>query len=396
MILKDVIKNLKETVSERDFSFLALTLSVALLPLSINLSTFTFILSLALKLIQIVLKKSQFFATKALKHSALIGLIFFLYIELNSIIQTSVSYHILHFEREYMHFALFFLTPMLLKRKGQNKILLQALFIGLACNIGFIFIKGLILNMSFNKHPFAKVFDIHHTYLATFILTYVNYCLVQVITNKKVSNLALKSLCVLLCLVSLYVLFMLESKIGMFVFLVLFLIHSLPKLSRINVWYYVSFLLVILICLSAFISRVTVNYERALDFRLQIWEVSFKVFEEHFWFGNSKQPEKEILNYNHFLNGKYYFLDSDLNSHNQYLSVLMRFGAIGFLILLMYGINVFKKINPKTTKPLFMEFLGFLVIAVFVCYIENIFDRHHGILYLSVFYNYYLVAVEND
>jgi len=188
---------------------------------------------------------------------------------------------------------------------------------------------------------------------------------------------------------------LLDSKIAMFIFLMLFLIHSLPELSRKNVWYYSSFLLLILFVLSTFNNKVSVNYLKALDFRLEIWEVSFKEFEENLIFGNLNMSEKDIINYNHYLNGKYYYLDSDLNSHNQYLSILMRFGLVGFLLLIFYGINAFKKINPKTKKQDLREFIGFLIIILAVCHIENILDRHHGIVYITTFYNYYLVAIEN-
>lgn len=156
-----------------------------------------------------------------------------------------------------------------------------------------------------------------------------------------------------------------------------------------------SFLVIILIVLSAFMNKVGVNYEKALDFRLQIWEVSFKEFEDNPLTGNLKLPEKDILNYHHYINGKYYFLDSDLNSHNQYLSILMRFGLIGFIVLFLYGINVFHKTNPGTSRIDVRELFGFFIIVLIICYIENILDRHHGIVYVTIFYNYYLVAIEN-
>ncbi len=386
---------LKETTSEKDFSFLVFALSICLLPLSINLSTFTFIASVVLKLIQVALKRNALFESKALKNAAIIGLIFFVYIEINSILQSGLSNHIEHFEKLYMHFALFFITPILLRTKRKNKLLLYALFLGLIIAVVYVFIYVVIHSMTFDKYAFTTILDIHHTYLSMFILTFVNYSIVQVITNKDIKNTALKAIFVLLGVISLAVMYLLDSKVGMLIFLLLFIVHSLPELSKKNRWHYVSFLFLILLVLSAFTNKVNVNYLRALDFRLEIWEVSFKEFEDNLVFGNLKLPEKDIINYNHYLNGKYYYLDSDLNSHNQYLSILMRFGFVGFIILFFYGINVFKKVNPKTQRIDLREFFGFLIISLTVCYIENILDRHHGIVYLTIFYNYYLVAIEN-
>jgi len=386
---------LKEIISKKDISFLVFALSLFLLPLSINLSTFTFILSVVLKLIQVGLKRDKLFQSKALKNSAIIGLIFFIYIEINSILQSGILNHVLQFEKLYMHFALLFITPILLRKKRENKLLLYALFLGLIVAVVYVFLYVVFNNMTFDKHAFTNILDLHHTYLSMFILTFVNYCFVQIITNKENKSIGPKIFFFVLTVISVVLMYLLDSKVGMLIFLILFIVHSLPELSKKNRWYYVSFLLLILVVLSLFTNKVNVNYLRALDFRLEIWEVSFKIFEDNPVFGDLSLPEKDIINYNHYLNGKYYYLDSDLNSHNQYLSILMRFGFIGFLILFFYGVNVFRKTNPKTQRLDVREFFGFLIISLIVCYIENILDRHHGIVYITIFYNYYLVAIEN-
>lgn len=394
-MFKESSEIIKEALHKKDISFLVFSLSVFILPLSINLSTFTFILSVVVKLIQVALKRDKLFATKALKHSAFIGLLFFLYIEINSISQTSFSFNLFHFEKQYMHFALFFITPILLRTVRENKLLLYAFFMGVAISVLYVFSYAALYQLTFDKYTFENLVDLHHTYLSMFILTLVNYAVVQIIIKKTITNIYIKAVFVFLAIISLGIVYLLDSKVSMFIFLFLFLVHSLPELSKKNTSYYILFLIIILVVLSAFINKVNVNYESALDFRLQIWEVSFKVFENNPIFGNLKLPEKDILNYNHYLNGKYYYLDSDLNSHNQFLSILMRFGFFGFLILGFFMINIFRKINPRTKRLDLRETFGFFIIIFMVCYIENILDRHHGIVYTTLFYNYYLVALEN-
>lgn len=394
-MLKESNAILKESIFKKDMSFLALTLTAFFLPLSINLSTFTLILSIVFKLIQVVLKRDKLFATKALKHSAIIGLCFFVYIELNSILQTNIHYNFLYFEKQYMHFALLFMSPILLRKKKENKIIVYALFLGLAIAVLYVFFYAIINNLTFDKYTFENRIDLHHTYFSMFILTFVNYSVVQKIIRKTDTNIALNVVYITLAALSLGIIYLLDSKVSIFIFLFLFLIHSLPELSKKNTGYYIVFLILILVVVSAFINKVNINYERALDFRLQIWEVSFQIFENNPIFGNLTLPEKDILNYNHYINGKYYYLDSDLNSHNQFLSILMRFGFFGFLILFLFIINVFRKITPRTKKIDVREALGFFIIILMVFYIENILDRHHGIVYATLFYNYYLVALEN-
>ena len=394
-MLKESSAILKETIYKKDMSFLTFTLSILFLPLSINLSTFTLVISIAFKLIQVALKRDKLFASKALKHSAIIGLCFFVYIEVNSILQTDIHYNFLHFEKQYMHFALFFIAPILLRSKKDNKLLIYALFLGVAIALLYVLFSAVAYNLTFDKNTFENLIDLHHTYLSMFILTFVNYSVVQKIIRKTNTSIALKVLYIFLAALSLSIMYLLDSKVSMFIFLFLFLIHSLPELSKKNTGYYIVFLILILVVISAFINKVNVNYERALDFRLQIWEMSLYVFENNPIFGNLTLPEKDILNYNHYLNGKYYYLDSDLNSHNQFLSILMRFGFFGFLILFLFIINVFRKINPRTKKLDIREVFGFFIIVLMVFYIENILDRHHGIVYITLFYNYYLVALEN-
>ncbi len=394
-MLEESLVIIKERFSKKDYSFLCFALCICVLPLSINISTFLFIASLSLKVLQVLFNKDALFATYAVKVSAIIGLVLFLYIEINAIAQTSFSVHFSQFEKLYMHYALFFLTPILFQNRSKNKLLVYAFFLGIFSSVLYVFFYVVVNQMTFDKHAFTNLLDIHHTYLSMFILTFVNYSIVQKIIRSQSTSIGMKALYVVLCLASLGVMYLLDSKVSMLIFLLLFLVHSFPELSKKNAWYYVLSLILILVVISAFNNKVGVNYERALDFRLQIWEVSFNVFENNPVFGDLSLPEKDILNYNHYLNGKYYYVDSDLNSHNQYLSILMRFGFVGIFLLFLYVVNCFRRINPNTQKLDVRELFGFLIISLIVCYIENIFDRHHGIVYITIFYNYYLIAIEN-
>ncbi len=395
-MFKDAVLLIKEAVSKKDFSFLMFTLSLFLLSISINLSTFTFIASLVLKLIQTGLKKQPLFETKALKNAAIIGFVFFSYIVFNSIIQTSYSNTFYYFEKYYVHFVLFFLTPILLKRKKENALLLLSFIIGCFTAITIVFIYSIVNEVHFGKQAFIDVLDIHHTYLSMYLLVFINCFMVLMFTKEKKLNNVMKLTLIVLCIISVAIFYILGSKVSMLILLLLFLLHSLPELSKKNTPVYIGLLSIILIILLSFNNKLSVSYEKALDFRIQVWEMSFNSFESNPMFGDLSLPEKDILNFNHYLNGKYYFLDSDLNSHNQYLSILMRFGVVGLFILFLFVINIFRKTSKKTSKRTVREVLGFLVISLTVCYIENILDRHHGIVFITFFYNYYLVAIENN
>ena len=85
-MLKEALTLLKEIVSQRDISFLVFIISLFLLSLSINLSTFTLIVALFLKVIQVLLKRNKLYVSKTLKNAAIVGLLFFAYIIINSIL----------------------------------------------------------------------------------------------------------------------------------------------------------------------------------------------------------------------------------------------------------------------------------------------------------------------
>ncbi|WP_223032314.1 O-antigen ligase family protein [Hanstruepera marina] len=395
-MLKIIRVILKEIISKRDFSFLMFSLSLFLLPISINLSTFTFLASLLLKMVQVLLKRNKLFSTKGLKNSSIVGLVFFIYIIVNSVIQVGFEITIVHFEKSYAHYALFFLTPFLLRSKKENKLLLFSFFLGSVIAVMYVFFYAIATKTTYNRQAFLNTLDIHHTYLSMYLLAFINFTMLLLISKFKKLKETIKLGLFLVILVYLGVMFILGSKVSMLIILLLFIVHAFPVVSKNNVPIYAAAFMVLLTIVFSFSQQLNVSYEKALDFRLQIWEVSYNTFESSPFFGNLSSPEKDILNYKHYLNGKYYFLDSDLNSHNQYLSILMKFGLIGFSILFFYLVNVYKKVSERTSKTSIKEFLGFLVIALSVCYIENVFDRHHGIVYITFFYNYYLVEIENN
>ena len=66
------------------------------------------------------------------------------------------------------------------------------------------------------------------------------------------------------------------------------------------------------------------------------------------------------------------------------------------MILLFFVFNVFRTISNKTQKSVLKELIGFTLIIAFIFYIENVLDRHHGIVFFTIFYNYFLVALQDE
>ncbi|HMC02470.1 MAG TPA: hypothetical protein VKN14_15630, partial [Flavobacteriaceae bacterium] len=185
---KELYLELKGIVLQKDFSFFVFILSLFLLPLSINFSTFTIILAFVLKIIQVIFAKKKIFATRALKNSALLGILFFVYIILDSIFQIGFLTTLALFNKQYSHFALLFIAPILLKDKQQNKLLLYSFSLGSITAIVCVFFITIINDMTFNRDSFLKYLDIHHTYIAIFLLFILNQIFIKLIYFKRRLN----------------------------------------------------------------------------------------------------------------------------------------------------------------------------------------------------------------
>ena len=335
---------LKAVYSERDFSFLTLCLALFLLPLSINLSSFALIVSISSKLIQVFLIKQPFFSVSSLKYSSIIGLIFFLYIIISSLIQTDITYTVDSFAKHFSRQELLFLVPILFRRKKENCVLLYFFFSGIIISIVYVFIMTLIDDVSFDNVAFQQIIDLHHTYLCLFLLFFVNFLFIKYFQYKN-ENYTIGLICGILILLSFFMIFRLESKASIVIFSLLTLYHFFFSFSKRNFWGYLALIIAFAGSFYFFNQRLKVSYEHAMEFRLEIWNQSISLIEENPFFGSLKSSEKDLLNYKHYMSGKYYFMDSDLNSHNQYFSLLIKYGAFGVIILLSYGFLIFHTVS---------------------------------------------------
>ncbi len=383
---------LKPTYQDKDFSFLVLCITLFLLPLSVNLSSFTLIVSIGLKLLQVFFFSHPLFRAKSLMYSSIIGLVFFTYILLSSFAQNGFQDTFDVFGKQFSHWELLFLMPILLRKPKDNILLCYFFFSGLIISILYVLIMSYIFGMTFNNRVFLEVVDIHHTYLCLFLLFFVNFLLVKYKNENPLTRIVYGVFIIL----SFFMIFILESKVSIVVFCILLLYHFISFYSKKNIPGYIGLLVALVLSIFLFNKRLKVSYENALDFRSEIWKESISLIETNPFFGSLKHSEKDLLNYGHYVSGKYYFMDSDLNSHNQYLSIIMKYGFLGILILLFFGVLYFKTINKTSSKESLKEFFGFTIIVLIIFHIENLMDRHHGIVFCTLFYNYYLINVQNE
>ena len=118
------------------------------------------------------------------------------------------------------------------------------------------------------------------------------------------------------------------------------------------------------------------------NLRLNLIDVSIDAIKEEPFLGYGIGDTKDILsnleNKNNFFKDKYY------NTHNQYLNFML---ATGFLGLLLFIVFLFKNLQMVALGS--FEQLSIVLLFILLMFIENILDRQNGVIYFSIFINYF-------
>lgn len=126
--------------------------------------------------------------------------------------------------------------------------------------------------------------------------------------------------------------------------------------------------------------------------RLEFYQAAISIIKDNPWLGVGTGRWKSEFR-NAFIKNK-----SSLNknryasSHNQYLNYLVKFGILGFLLILAFLIYPILK-TKKYTDLLFLIFLVFLFFANFA---DSNFESHMGSSFFIFFYCLFITSTENN
>jgi O-antigen ligase len=126
--------------------------------------------------------------------------------------------------------------------------------------------------------------------------------------------------------------------------------------------------------------------------RFGIYKCVYKIIKENpilgHGIGDVKNKLKEC-----YTNTSGILLKENYNSHNQYLSIWLSNGIVGFIIFILFLlINYKKAINKK--NHLFLSLLIFFTITMLF---ENILERQSGVILFSLAINFFgFINIEND
>ena len=250
---------------------------------------------------------------------------------------------------------------------------------------------------SFINHNFSQPIGMHATYLAMQIAAGLIFLLCQAIKEKKKSYRFFYLLC---CAVLTVGIIQLGSRA---VFIALFLIINLGvPFFLLNYARRIRFaLMVIPLSLlvigviygfNNFKDRYVTELEKDLsneatkevtDTRLARWNLALGIAAKSPVIGYGSGSEITVLKEGYFRNKYFHSYMSDLNAHNQFISMLIKFGILGLLIFiatLYYGFRV--SIREKD-----LLLFAFLFVVAIVSFSENIIDRDKGIYFYSIFFS---------
>jgi O-antigen ligase len=372
------LSNLKFWFNQLDYLFFCL--SIFTLTQSIKLSSKFLFIALALALLKSLYKR-DFKWVKNQKQILIVNAIFFGYICLQGIFIDGFKVFANSFVRQYAPYIILILLPIFYsdntKVNNIPKVLIAGMF------FTFILIIGLsIFQMDFyNRDKVLEVFDLHHLYISLYILFAINHILHQ-ISGQHHRISVVRSYLMLFVLSVFLILFKSKSAIVIGLFLFIYHFFSKFKLSKLAI------VLLSSICLGTLVIFKNIFYNiylDALDFRLRIWSAALEIISKKPLFGYGSSNEQILLNKQHFINGNYDFLDSELNTHNQLLTFILKFGLIGLSLIIISYIIPFRRMKTNLRK----EYIGFLILFFLMAFIESLYNRHHGIVFCSVILYYY-------
>jgi O-antigen ligase len=123
------------------------------------------------------------------------------------------------------------------------------------------------------------------------------------------------------------------------------------------------------------------NQSMKVDSRWSRWQAAIDLIKEQSILGYGGGTENEVLLEEYKLRNMKNSVEREYNAHNQYLGFFLRFGVIGFMLLLLY----FFRNTVIAFKYHNLLFLSFLIILFWSFMVENILDRNMGINFVALF-----------
>ncbi len=255
-----------------------------------------------------------------------------------------------------------------------------------------------IFNKAFLNHNFSAPIDMHATYFSMYIAIAAVALLNHLLKNNSGKLRWVSGSMLLILLAGLLQL----SSRAVFIAFAVILNVAIPLLMFQKRKRFVFMLISVIFSLGVFVvvnridnlkTRFTIELKEDLTVlgtagnsvepRAMRWDCAWQLIKQAPFFGHGSGSEVALLKEVYFQRKLYHSYLSELNAHNEYLSMLLKAGIIGLLVFLMVLLTGFKMaIRNKD-----LTFCAFLIIIAVVSFSENILDVNKGIFFFALFYS---------
>ena len=240
----------------------------------------------------------------------------------------------------------------------------------------------------------VSMYLIHPIYLSIFVGVAIIFCL-QIINE---SN-SKKNILFIISLLLLIVFMAILSKKGPILSFIPLGIFFLLKNTNKKVYYLIPVFLILIVSIIYLPKYKDINNFGELNnlvnkqneqnsstgLRLQIYDCSIEKIIKSPVFGYGIGDVSNVLN-ECYEEKNTILLEKNYNSHNQFFSIYLSTGIIGFVAFIYFFVFVIKVANKKDTQILFLLVLYFC----FNMFTENILEREDGVILVSFLLSLYL------
>lgn len=316
----------------------------------------------------------------------------------------------------------FVLCPLLLFFQSRKNILgirmwlMKGLVLGAVCSIIILLVNNCynyfltrpimvfdieIFSYYYTYYSFTDLFQLHPTYLGTYVMFSIMVVLNNTLKFKPVLKLSV------LLLLSTGVLFI-NSRIIFFIYgitLVVYLVNTLRLLNKnINLRSLVftgGSIIVMIIFVYVLIEKTlvfsrlnkelswelteqvgtTFNNKTRGDSRIARWKVALKVIEEKPLLGHGIDMEKDVLVEGYTKFGLENSAALRYDAHNSYLSIAIEYGLFGLILYVFFLLsNIYISLRSKDVL-----YFGFFLMIAIVGLFENYMMLNAGITFVAMF-----------
>lgn len=401
-------------------SYIFLAISFFFLPLKTSISNFGIIGLLTLTILSFIING----------HKSIKGLLHSFFFKSSFILAFPICFGLIYaidFKEgldEIIKALFLILLPLVIFRKDlhnsisinimSNSLILGSLFTSfvlLSINVYEFTISDLKLIKIFSSHftGFRFLEPLNHKLHPIYVGSYLNLAIIFMLFNKTKLRLGIKMLAIIILLSAII---FLNSRIILFSTLISFIIYSIYHLrSKVIL---ISSIFVAILSIIAYPNlKKTYIYNKAIngtvwelqnnigtqntdtkttsDSRMSRWISGWEAFLEQPILGYGSGSEILVLSKKYKENNMFRSLSQAYNSHNQFLSYLIKFGIVGTTLLMIFFVyNIFISAREKDLCQFSFFSMIFLVFLI-----ENYLDRNMGVNLVALVVTVFLIQ-KND